>query len=113
MEPNRAPTKAARTCLRALLLVRTVTEKIEDEIMTHNEKSKRQKLSIVLSVIFVFALVMGAGPGIYLVNPDPADPAATLTIWGGIPVIYAWVTFWYLVEATVTATAYFCLWKDR
>lgn len=89
--------------------MRTVTEKNEDEIVTHNKKSKHRKLSIVLSLIFVSALAMGAGPGIYLVNPDRADPAATLTIWGGIPVIYAWVTFWYVVEAAVTATAYFCL----
>lgn len=80
--------------------------------MTQEKKTKRRTPGVVLCLIFAFALVMGAGPGIYLVNPDPADPAATLTIWGGVPVIYAWVTLWYMVEAAVAVTAYFCLWKD-
>ena len=66
-----------------------------------------------MALIFVFALVMGAGPGINLVNPNPADPAARLTILGGIPVIYAWVLLWYAVEAAVAVTAYFFLWKDE
>ncbi len=81
--------------------------------MTQEKKTKRKTLSVVLGLIFAFALVMGAGPGIYLVNPDPGDPAARLTIFGGVPVIYAWVTLWYVVEAAVAAIAYFCLWNDE
>ncbi len=81
--------------------------------MTLGKEKKRWRLGVVLGLIFAFALVMGAGPGIYLVNPDPADPAAKFTIFCGVPVIYAWVTLWYVVEAAVAAIAYFCLWKDE
>jgi len=80
--------------------------------MIQEKETKHSKLGVVLCLIFVFALIMGAGPGIYLVNPDPAGPAAKLTIWGKVPVIYAWVTLWYMVEAAVAVTAYFYLWKD-
>ena len=81
--------------------------------MIQENKTKRRTLGIMLGLIFVFALVMGTGPGIYLVNPDPGDPAAKLTIFGSVPVIYAWVMFWYMVEAAVAVIAYFCLWKDE
>ena len=81
--------------------------------MTQDKKTSRRTLGVVLGLIFLFALVMGAGPGIYLVNPDPADPAARLTILGGVPVIYAWVLLWCIVEAAVAIIAYFYLWKDE
>lgn len=81
--------------------------------MTYEKEKKRRKLGIVLTVVFVLALVMGAGPGINLVNPDPGDPEASFTIFGGVPVIYAWVTLWYIVQASVATIAYFCLWKDK
>ena len=42
--------------------------------MDEQRKAKRKRLTIVLSLIFCLALVMGAGPGIYLINPDPSDP---------------------------------------
>jgi hypothetical protein len=81
--------------------------------MTQDKKTNRRTLGVVLGLIFLFALVMGAGPGINLVNPDPADPAAKFTIFGGVPVIYAWVMLWYVVEAAVAIIAYFYLWKDE
>ena len=30
--------------------------------------------------IFALALVMGPGPGLYLVNPAPGDPASTVAV---------------------------------
>ena len=77
------------------------------------QKKKRGTLGVVLCLVFVFALFMGAGPGVNLVNPDPTDPTATFTLFGRVPVIYAWVAFWYMVEAAVAAIAYFYLWNDK
>lgn len=71
--------------------------------------SGRKRLTIALSIIFALAVVMGAGPGMYLVNPDSGDPDAKFTFLG-MPVIYAWVTFWFLVQAIVVLVAYFRLW---
>lgn len=77
----------------------------------NKSSSGRRRLTIALSVIFALAVVMGAGPGMYLVNPNPDDPDATFTFLG-MPVIYAWVTFWFLIQAIVVLVAYFRLW-DR
>jgi hypothetical protein len=74
--------------------------------MTQESNSKRG-LAVSLSAIFVLALVMGTGPGVYLVNPDPADPGA-LRILLGMPIMYVWAVFWYLVQAAVIVAA--CLW---
>ena len=43
---------------------------------------------------------MGTGPGLYLVNPNPADPDATFTFLG-VPKIYAWAVLWFFVQAAV------------
>lgn len=70
----------------------------------------RKKLGWLLFGLFFLALVMGPGPGIYLVNPDPADPDAN-RFFLGVPIVYAWAVFWFSVEATVVAVAYFKLWR--
>ena len=57
----------------------------------------RKQLAVVLSVTFVFAFMMGAGPGIYLINPDPANPGPTPT-WLGMPVVFTWTVFWTFVQ---------------
>ena len=77
--------------------------------MDEQRKAKRKRLTIVLSLIFCLALVMGAGPGIYLINPDPSDPEATFSIFN-VPVIYAWAVGWYIVQAAVAVIAFFFLW---
>lgn len=71
--------------------------------------SGRKRLTIVLSAIFALAIVMGAGPGMYLVNPDSDDPDATFTFLS-MPIIYAWIAFWFLVQAGVVVVAYYGLW---
>ena len=75
------------------------------------EKRKRATLGRLLAAAFFVAMVMGPGPGVYLVNPDPADPDATVAVLG-MPVIYLWSVFWFLVQAVVVITAYVVLWRD-
>ena len=79
--------------------------------MESDVQKKRRILSWVLSVSFLLALVMGPGPGIYLVNPDPSGDGARATFLG-MPVVYAWALFWYAVMAVIVLTAYFKLWND-
>lgn len=72
----------------------------------------RKKLGWLLFGLFCLALVMGPGPGNYLINPDPGDPGAT-RFFLGIPIVYAWAIFWYAVQASAVAIAYFKLWRDE
>ena len=84
--------------------------------MNQQEKLKRKKLAISLTIIFLLALFLGPGPGLYLINPNPDDPNARFTFLG-MPIIYAWVLLWLLVESVVVVIAYLKLWnsyeKDR
>lgn len=69
----------------------------------------RRRLGAALAVVFLVAMVMGSGPGLYLVNPDPADPQARFTLLG-LPTIYAWGLLWYAVQLAAVLTAYFKVW---
>lgn len=62
-----------------------------------------------LKVLFILSVVMGCGPGLYLVNPDPTDPDSLRTILG-VPIIYAWGLFWVLIEAGVLVIACCTIW---
>ena len=73
------------------------------------EAEGKRRLALVLAAVFLVAMVMGSGPGLYLVNPDPADPQARFTVLG-LPTIYAWGLLWYGVQLTAVLTAYFRLW---
>ncbi|MBT4496841.1 MAG: hypothetical protein HOC74_03925 [Gemmatimonadetes bacterium] len=64
----------------------------------------------LLVLLFLLAMVMGSGPGLYLINPDPGDPSATFTL-GGLPVIYLWGLLWYAVQLSVIIRAYTAYWK--
>jgi len=77
--------------------------------MNDSSSARRKRLAIVLSVIFALAIVLGGGPGMYLVNPDTDDPDAAFTFLG-MPIIYAWIVFWFLVQAGVVLVAYYRLW---
>ena len=78
--------------------------------MKKPEEGPRRKLAVILSGIFLFSVVMGPGPGLYLVNPDSANAGATFL---GAPVLYAWAVFWYVVQASVIVVAYFTVWKEE
>ena len=70
----------------------------------------RRKLTAILSGIFMFSIIMGPGPGLYLVNPDGADAGVSFL---GAPILYAWAVFWFLVQAVVIVVAYFTLWQEE
>ena len=72
-----------------------------------DDKQSLSRLSWILTGIFGFALLMGPGPGLYLVNGYAAQGGTVL----GMPVFYFWATFWCLVESGVVITAYLKIWK--
>ncbi len=67
------------------------------------------RLAWTLGAVFLFALLMGPGPGLYLIN-DYAAKGGTLL---GVPALYAWAVFWLAVESIVVVIAYFKLWRDE
>ena len=71
-----------------------------------NSSSSRQERRIrtVLVIAFVIAMLMGVGPGVYLVNR-----AETIL---GLPLLYVWALFWYAVHIVIVITAYLFLWRD-
>ena len=71
----------------------------------------KTRLSKILAAIFVFATIMGPGPGLYLVNPSPEDAASATFL--GMPVLYSWAAFWFFVQAAVILVAYFKLWSKE
>ena len=64
---------------------------------------KRKKLSWFLAALFVFALIMGPGPGMLLIN----QPRSFL----GLPQLYAWGLLWYAVEVGIVTAAYLFVWS--
>jgi len=73
---------------------------------------RSRRLPRLLLALMAFALIMGPGPGILLVNPDPADPQA-IPLLAGMPVIWLWAIFWCLVQASSVLIAYFTVWKEN
>jgi hypothetical protein len=70
----------------------------------------KTRLSKILASIFLFALVMGPGLGLYLVNPSPDNSSTTTFL--GMPVLFAWASFWFFVQAGVVLVAYRKLWTN-
>ncbi|MCB1063634.1 MAG: DUF3311 domain-containing protein [Verrucomicrobiae bacterium] len=71
----------------------------------------QRSLSRLLFAIFLVALIMGPGPGIYLINPDPENAEARRFVLG-VPIVYAWAVFWLGVQAACVAVAYRRLWRE-
>lgn len=81
--------------------------------MPEPRRRKTIRLGTVLVVLFVVALVMGPGPGLYLINPNPSDPTALRTFLG-MPIVYAWGLLWFIVLVGIIIIAYFKVWvKDE
>ena len=76
--------------------------------MAASEPQKRT-LARCLTGVFLFALVMGPGPGIYLINPDPGDAEASTSVFG-MPIVYVWAVFWAMVMGLAVVVAYAFLW---
>ncbi len=72
-------------------------------------KRSRTPLAIILTVIFMVALVMGPGPGSLLIAPPGSDPR----FWFGIPALYLWAVLWFFVEAAVIIIAARTLWRKE
>ena len=62
-----------------------------------------------LSAAFIFALLMGAGPGLYLINGYAADGGTIL----GMPALYAWAIGWCAIESGIIVAAYLTVWKSE
>jgi predicted nucleic acid-binding Zn ribbon protein len=75
-----------------------------------NPTKRHRRLGLVLFAVFALAMVMGPGPGLRLVNPEPTAARESL-LFLGLPVIYAWGLFWYGVQAAVVVTACLTIWK--
>lgn len=71
---------------------------------------RRRFLGRLFFGMFALALVMGPGPGIYLINPNPGDPEARRFLFS-MPIIYVWASFWFIVQASVVALSYIFLWN--
>ena len=69
----------------------------------------RKPTAIILSAIFLFALVMGAGPGSLLIAPPGSEPP----LWFGMPALYLWAVRWFFVEAAVVIIAACTLWQKE
>ena len=69
-----------------------------------SDSNKFKALSRGLPALFLLALFMGAGPGVYLIN----DGGTCF----GMPTIYAWGLLWYGVEAICVVLAFLYLWRE-
>ena len=69
----------------------------------------RKRLGWALTLTFLFAIFMGAGPGLTLANDG-----GQANIFGWVlPKLYAWGILWFLVQALTIATAYWFLWRHE
>jgi hypothetical protein len=80
--------------------------------MDKRETLRPRALGAMLTAAFLLAMIMGSGPGLRLINPDPQDAHAVFTTWG-LPTIYVWGLCWYAVQLAVILTAYFKLWTGE
>ena len=71
----------------------------------------KRRTAWILGILFGVAIVMGPGPGIYLINPDPEGSTSRLFL--GLPIVYAWAAFWFLCQAVAVVLAYRMLWKEE
>ena len=70
------------------------------------------KLAIILTVLMFVTMFMGTGPGLRLINPDPARPETAFSVFG-LPTVYAWGLLWYAVQVVIVLVACFTLWRPE
>lgn len=73
------------------------------------ESSPRARWAKALAGLFLFSVLMGPGPGLYLINPGRGASTTFL----GVPIVYLWTVGWFFVMAGVILTAYHVLWKQE
>ncbi|MFT5467195.1 MAG: hypothetical protein ACI8UO_002299 [Verrucomicrobiales bacterium] len=74
-------------------------------------KPSTKPWAIFSGVLFLIAVLIGAGPGIHLINPAESAAAEEFFIFG-MPKLYAWAILWFVVQATALSIAYVKVWKD-
>jgi hypothetical protein len=62
------------------------------------DQKKKRSWNIGLGLLFSLALLMGPGPGVYLINPGPGGIPGTFL---GMPSVYAWAVGWFLVMSGI------------
>ena len=67
--------------------------------------------SRILTLLFAIATLMGTGPGLYLVGSPTEEGLAQSLL--GVPALYAWVAFWFLVQAGIIMMASHRFWVHR
>lgn len=68
-----------------------------------DQGGKRRRLMYILLSIYVFSYLMTNGPGTFLVNKAE--------FFLGLPYLYIWLLFWWVVQIACVATACLKLWK--
>ena len=71
------------------------------------ELKRKSRLVRILGAAFLFALIMGPGPGLYLINEYAKSGGSIL----GLPALYAWCLFWFGIEVAIVLIAAKTLWK--
>ena len=77
--------------------------------MSEETENKRGAPGKVLAVVFLLALVMGPGPGSMLIDGTAEEP----NILFGVPALYLWLVFWFVVMAGCVVVAAKTLWRDE
>ena len=73
-----------------------------------NLRMPRRPSAIAVSAIFLLALLMGPGPASVWVGGSPGSPNFLF----GVPALYLWLVFWFLVMAGCVLFAAVKLWSD-
>ena len=77
--------------------------------MSEAPQKSNRPLVRTLTVFFLMALILGPGPGSTLIDGTAEDPNFLF----GVPALYAWVVFWYVVMAGCVVVAARKLWRDE
>jgi hypothetical protein len=65
------------------------------------------KLGLILTTVFLSALLLGPGPGAMLIDGSVEEPA----VWFGVPALYVWALLWFAVLSGCVVTAALTVWK--
>lgn len=67
-----------------------------------------RRLSLILTSVFLLALILGPGPGAMLIDGSKDAPNTLF----GVPALYLWTLFWFSVLSGCVVIASLTIWKD-
>ena len=79
--------------------------------MPSTDSSTRKKWAYISGILFSVAVIMGAGPGLILVNPSEGATREAF-FFASMPIIYVWGVFWFAVQFIALLLAYRKVWTD-